>query len=312
MELAKLEPAKRRLSAMDIAFRLAPRINAAGRMDVASDVVELFTTRDAGRARSLAEKLDRLNSERRQAEDLVLAEIEARLREDASVAAASCIVLDGTGWHRGIVGILASRVVDRTGMPALVIAHEDGEAHGSGRSIPGFHLLDAIETCHELFTRFGGHAHAVGFSLPSERVTELRDRLSAHANAVLTPQMLRRKLRCDAYLELDQITPEFHRALRQMEPFGMGNEEPVFVASAVTLESAPTLIKERHIRLRVRSASGRVSFSALGWRWAERVESLGLTAGSSIDLAFRLRENEHPDFGGLELEIADLRLSAQP
>jgi single-stranded-DNA-specific exonuclease len=208
------------------------------------------------------------------------------------------------------VGILASRVVDRTGKPALVIAHEDGEAHGSGRSIAGFHLLDAIETCHELFTRFGGHAHAVGFSLPSDRVSELRKRLSVHAAAVLTPQLLSRKLRCDAYLELDQITPEFHRALRTLEPFGMGNEEPVFVASAVTLESAPMLIKERHIRLRLRSASGRVSFSALGWRWAERAAGLDLAAGCSLDLAFRLRENEHPDFGGLELEIAGLRRSA--
>jgi single-stranded-DNA-specific exonuclease len=318
MEVAQLDPAKRRLSAMQIAFRIAPRINAAGRMDVASDVVELFTTRDPVRARALAEKLDLLNSERRQTEDTALAEIDLQLRDDLSFANASCIVLDGRGWHRGVVGILASRVVDRTGRPALVISHgahgtgehEDGQAHGSGRSIHGFHLLDAIASCHDLFTRFGGHAHAVGFSLPSERVPELRSRLCAFASDLLTPELLARKLRCDVIIELDALTPQFHRALCQLEPFGMGNEEPLFVALGLTLEAPPMPIKERHLRLRVRSASGRVSFSALGWRMADRVRNLNLATGSTIDLAFRLRENEHPNFGGLELEIADLRLSA--
>jgi single-stranded-DNA-specific exonuclease len=317
MDVAQLDPARRRLSAMQIAFRIAPRINAAGRMDVASDVVELFTTRDPARARALAEKLDLLNSERRQTEATALAEIDLQLRDDLSFANASCIVLDGRGWHRGVVGILASRVVDRTGRPALVISHgaqgtgeEDGQAHGSGRSIHGFHLLDAIASCHDLFTRFGGHAHAVGFSLPSERVPELRSRLCAFASDLLTPELLTRKLRCDVVIELEALTPQFHRALRQLEPFGMGNEEPLFVALGLTLEAPPTPIKERHLRLRVRSASGRVSFSALGWRMADRVRNLNLTTGRTIDLAFRLRENEHPNFGGLELEIADLRLSA--
>ncbi len=307
MDVAQLDPGKRRLSAMQIAFRIAPRINAAGRMDVAADVVELFTTRDAGRARTLAEKLDRLNTERRQTEETALAQIELQLRDDHSFAQAPCIVLNGAGWHRGVIGILASRVVDRTGKPALVISTEDGQAHGSGRSIHGFHLLDAIASCRDLFTRFGGHAHAVGFSLPSERVPELRSRLCAHASAVLTSELLAKKLLCHARVELDALTPQFHRALRQLEPFGMGNEEPVFVAVGLTLEAPPAWVKERHVRLRVRSASGRVSFSALGWRLADRARALNLACGSAIDLAFRLRENEHPEFGGLELEIADLR-----
>jgi len=149
-------------------------------MDIASEVVELFTTRDPARARELALKLDQLNTDRRAAEAAVLTQIDAMLAA-GTIDQLGCLVIDGDGWHRGVLGILASRVVERTGRPALVLSHEDGEAHGSGRSIPGFHLLEALESCHDVFVRFGGHAHAVGFSLTSARVPELRERLQQHA-----------------------------------------------------------------------------------------------------------------------------------
>ena len=303
LTVAKLDPATRGLTATDIGFRLGPRINAAGRMDVASDVVELFTTRDAARAQELAAKLDRLNTERRDAEAAVLAQIDALLTA-GSLDATGCLVIDGQGWHRGVLGILASRVVERTGRPALVLSHEDGEAHGSGRSIRGFHLLDALESCHDVFLRFGGHAHAVGFSLESGRVAELRERLQQHSASRLTPQVLARKLDVSAELPLEQITPSLYQALRQLEPYGMGNEEPVFAAYGLRLDATPLLIKDQHIRLRLRQ--NQVAMSAIGWRWAERIRPLALEAGSRLDLAYRIRLNEHPDFGGLELEIVDL------
>ena len=306
LAVAQLDPAKRGLTASDIGFRIGPRINAAGRMDIASDVVELFTTRDTDRARELAVKLDQLNSERRAAEAAVLAQIDAMLAA-GTIDQLGCLVIDGEGWHRGVLGILASRVVERTGRPALVLSHEDGEAHGSGRSIRGFHLLEALESCHDIFVRFGGHAHAVGFSLTSARVPELRDRLQQHATIRLTPQILERKLDCSAELPLHQIDIEFYQALRLLEPYGMGNEEPVFIARNLILESAPQIMKDQHIRLHLRDDE--TVMKALGWRWAERVRTLTLDQGSRIDLAYRLRMNEHPDFGGLELEIVDLRLS---
>jgi len=303
-DVAQLDPTRRPLTAGDIGFRLGPRINAAGRMDVASEVVELFTTRDPGRARELAVKLDQLNTDRRAAEAAVLAQIEAMLAA-GTIDQLGCLVIDGDGWHRGVLGILASRVVERTGRPALVLSHEDGEAHGSGRSIPGFHLLEALESCHDVFVRFGGHAHAVGFSLTSARVPELRERLQQHAATRLTAQILERKLDCSAELPLRQIDLPFYQSLRLLEPYGMGNEEPVFIARDLVLDAAPQIMKEEHIRMRVRD--GETAMKALGWRWAERVRSLALDVGSRIDLAYRLRMNEHPDFGGLELEIVDLR-----
>jgi single-stranded-DNA-specific exonuclease len=303
LAVAQLDPAKRALTATDIGFRIGPRINAAGRMDIASEVVELFTTRDPERARELALKLDQLNTDRRAAEAAVLAQIDATLTA-GTIDRQGCLVIDGDGWHRGVLGILASRVVERTGRPALVLSHEDGEAHGSGRSIPGFHLLEALESCHDVFVRFGGHAHAVGFSLTSARVPELRDRLQQHSTVKLTPQILERKLDCSAELPLREIDLPLYHSLRLLEPYGMGNEEPVFIARNLTLETPPQTMKEEHIRMHVRD--DQTVMKALGWRWAERVRSLALDQGSRIDLAYRLRMNEHPDFGGLELEIVDL------
>jgi single-stranded-DNA-specific exonuclease len=305
LAVAQLDPAKRGLTATDIGFRIGPRINAAGRMDIASEVVELFTTRDPARARELAVKLDQLNTDRRAAEAAVLTQIDAMLAA-GTVDRLGCLVIDGDGWHRGVLGILASRVVERTGRPALVLSHEDGEAHGSGRSIPGFHLLEALESCHDVFVRFGGHAHAVGFSLTSARVPELRERLQQHSATRLTPQILERKLDCSAELPLHQIDTSFYQSLRLLEPYGMGNEEPVFIARNLILDTPPQIMKDEHIRMRLRD--DQTVMKVLGWRWAERVRSLALDAGSRIDLAYRLRMNEHPDFGGLELEIVDLRL----
>jgi single-stranded-DNA-specific exonuclease len=304
MQVAKLDPAQRALTATDLAFRLAPRINAAGRMDVASEVVELFTTRDAVRAGELAAKLDRLNSERQQAEASMLEEIERRLRDEPAFAATRCIVIEGEGWHRGIIGILASRVVDRARRPAIVIAIETGEAYGSGRSVPGFHLLQAIEGCKELFTRFGGHAHAVGFSLPASRLEELKSRLETWAS--LNVEDAAPILRCHAVLPLDQITEALYGWLRRLEPLGNGNEEPIFVAYNVRLAAPARAIKDRHVCLQLAQGARGASWSALGWDWAARVQAMGLEQGSVLHIAYKLRQNHHPEYGGLELEIADL------
>jgi single-stranded-DNA-specific exonuclease len=304
MQVAKLDPSQRPVTATDLSFRIAPRINAAGRMDVASDVVELFTTRDAARAGELAAKLDRLNGERQQAEASILEQIDRRLREDSAFESSRCIVIEGEGWHRGIIGILASRVVDRTQRPALVVALEGEDAYGSGRSVPGFHLLHAIEGCKELFTRFGGHAHAVGFCLPTVRLQELKCHLETWA--ALHVEEAAPSLRCHAVLPLDQITPALYGWIRRLEPLGIGNEEPIFVAYNVRLTAPVRPIKERHICLQLAQGTRGAGWSALGWDWATRVQALGLEQGSVIHLAYKLRENPHPEYGGLELEIADL------
>ena len=304
---AQLDPATKPVTAFDIAFRLAPRINAAGRMDVASEIIELFCTRDAARAVELAGKLERLNRDRRETEARALAAIEERLLTDVDLAAARLVVVDGDGWHRGIIGILASRVVERTAKPALVISIEDGIAHGSGRSVDGFQLLEAIETCADLFTRFGGHAFAVGFALPAESLPELKRRLADCAAERLGAREPERILTIHAELPLHQITAVLAGWLRKLEPLGHGNTEPIFVARNARLVSLPRFMKERHLRLELAQDDGTAATRAVGWDMAGRSAELGLTQGSRIDVAYRIRENLHPDFGGLEIEVAGMQ-----
>jgi len=281
-------------------------------------VVEMFLAKDAALARALAEKLHRLNDERRATEQKALLEIEARLEKMAAVEVglAAALVLDDDAWHRGVIGILASRVVDRTGRPALVLAHEDGTAYGSGRSVAGFHLLDALTAVHAendgaLLTKFGGHAHAVGFSLPSERVGILRERMGRYAAAWDRANATVPTLECDAELRLGEITPVFLQALEQLGPFGHGNEEPRFVSRGVRLAAALKVIKERHLRLTVEDAEDGAKFGGMAWarktNWAERAQEEGWQQGDRFDLAYKLHHNQHPDFGGWELEIVGIR-----
>jgi single-stranded-DNA-specific exonuclease len=277
---AALDPTAKPLTGFDVAFRLAPRINAAGRMDVASDVVELFTTRDRARAAELAAKLERLNHERRETEAVALA------------------------------------VVERTAKPAIVISVEEGVAYGSGRSVDGFHLLNAMESCADLFTRFGGHAFAVGFALPAAALPELKRRLRLYAEEHLAAREPERLLRIHAELPLNRITPVLAGWLRKLEPFGHGNPEPVFVARRARLLSPPRILKERHLRLELAQESVQPpplpgtsgALRAVGWDLAARSASLGLAQGTLIDLAYRIRENTHPEYGGLEAEIAGIEL----
>lgn len=309
---ASIDPATKALTGFDIAFRLAPRINAAGRMDIASEVIELFCTRDLGRANELTAKLEMLNRQRREIEATALAAIETRLVEDAELAGCRLMVVDGDGWHRGVIGILASRVVERTAKPAIVVSVEDGVAHGSGRSIDGFHLLKAIESCHDLFTRFGGHAFAVGFAMPATEIPELKRRLALHAEEHLGAREPEQVLHIHAELPLNRITPVVAGWLRRLEPLGQGNPEPIFVARQARIASAPRVMKDRHIRLELSQAPTATPRSAglvraVGWDWAARCMNLQLCEGSQIDVAYRLRENDHPDFGGVEIEIAGVR-----
>jgi single-stranded-DNA-specific exonuclease len=337
MELAAIDTSHP-ISASDVGFRLAPRLNAAGRMDIASDVVELFLSRDPIQSRNLAEKLHRLNDDRRATESSALRQIEQQI--EALLASPSgipaCLVLDdadttGDGFHRGIVGILASRVVERTGRPALVLTYEKSTggdagispvAHGSGRSVPDFHLLNALTAAHEqsgstLFTRFGGHAHAVGFALASAQVPLLRESLAQIASAQLGSAPPAEELLCDIELSLAEITSQFLTTLEQLAPFGLGNADPLFLTRGARLASPPRAINDRHLRLCFEDPLHTARFSGVAWArrtpWAERARDHAWAEGDLFHLAFHLRRNWHLDFGGWELEIVALhRLTGEP
>ena len=252
LEVAQIS-AKRPPNSTEVAFRIAPRINAAGRMDVARDVIELFSVKDADRARLLAGKLDRLNAERQEEERRILKLIEERVAGDPALCEAYCIVVDGDGWHRGVIGIAATRVVERYHRPAIVISRDGDEAYGSGRSIRPFHLLEAVEASSALFTRYGGHSHACGFSMPAANVAQLRAELDAFARTRLTASDFDPVLNVEAELEMEEITPALYRVLRLLEPYGTGNHEPAFTARGVKLIAPPKILKDKHIKLKLKA-----------------------------------------------------------
>ena len=302
-------PGERRLSAGDLGFRVGPRVNAAGRMDVACDVIEMLSTKDAQHAMELALKLDRLNAERQQEEARILKEICDYLDQTPAALAPLCLVLDGEGWHRGVIGIVATRIVERYRRPALVIARDAAseEAHGSGRSLTCFHLLNALESegCQPLFTRFGGHAHAVGFALPSAKITALRVAMADYAARQLKLTDLEPALEVDAEIGIEEINNGLAQQLELLEPCGVGNREPVLVVRGATLRQPARLLKEKHLKLRVGEPGNGRAFDAIGWRMAERINESSLTGGDPLDLAFTLEKSADPEFPGLQLVLRD-------
>jgi single-stranded-DNA-specific exonuclease len=291
----------REITTGDVGFRLAPRLNAAGRMEDARDVIELFTTSDAARARAIAERLDGLNRERQRVEEQILAAIEEEIERCPDEAQRYTLVFSGEGWHRGVIGIVAQRVVDRHHRAALVIGVEDGVGVGSGRSIRGFHLLEALTQAADLFDRFGGHAQAAGFAMAADRIPELAARFEQHARAVLAPRDLEPALRIDAEVVLGELNWEYYDELSQLEPFGFGNPTPVFAARGVRVLAPPRVLKEKHLKLRV--AQGATAIDALGWRMAERCTEI--RPGGNVDLAFTLDENSYQGERTLQLIIRD-------
>ncbi len=323
MQVASL-PLDRAPSASDVGFRLGPRINAAGRMDIADDVIELFLTRSVDRAQVLANKLNDLNEDRRATEREALDTIERHLLtllESEGTYPPECLILDHPDWHRGVLGILASRVVERTGRPALVLTHQGGEAHGSGRSITGFHLLDSLSAAHTypdnqqpaLLTRFGGHAHAVGLTLPSEGLPLLRQRMRHISRALLPGAALSPPLLYDAALTPSALTLDLVHWIERCAPFGNSNPEPVFLLMDAHLIGAPRLIKDRHICLSLSAAPGLPPVQALGWSratdWVALSNSLSLAPGTRVDLVCRIRARSGPWFTGIELDVLGLRLA---
>jgi single-stranded-DNA-specific exonuclease len=297
----------RPLSAGDIAFRVAPRLNAAGRMDVAERVIELFTEKDETRAAEMAMQLSELNGDRQFAEQKVLDEIYHQIDSTPEWKDAYSLVVVGENWHRGVIGICATRVVERYHRPALVFSCENGEAHGSGRSIEAFHLLNALESFPGIFTRYGGHSHAVGCALPVERLPELRSKLDAYARQMLVPEDFTPVLDYDRELALEDVDQKFWELLSQLEPFGAGNPRPAFVVRDVRLVLPPRIMKEKHLKLRVANVNGSAQRArdVVGWRMAERAQRESLLLGDVLDLAFTVDYNTHPDFSGVQLTLSD-------
>jgi single-stranded-DNA-specific exonuclease len=297
------------MTSYDIGFRIAPRINAAGRMDAARAVVELFEADTFEKAREFAEHLNRRNAERqtvqRQIFEFALQEYidNGGSRDQKHVA-----VIAGDGWHRGVIGLAASRITERLYRPSLVISIEDGIGHGSARSIANYHLLDGLDSCGHLFEKFGGHAAACGFTIKRENIEPLRQKLNEHAAEKLSEADLLPELKIDAIVSAGSLNLNLVEQIKTMEPFGAGNPKPVFVTRNLSLDHEPYVLKDKHLKMKLRDENGRL-LEALWWDGVEKSKEQTLRVNSGIELAYTPEANTWNGNTRLQLIVNDIKVS---
>jgi single-stranded-DNA-specific exonuclease len=287
LDLSGMEPGTA-LSSIDVGFRVSPRINAAGRMDNARDVIELFLTGDEQRARTIAQRLDDLNVERQRTGEAIVKAIIEECGAEGPGPERAGLVFYSPDWHRGVVGIVANRIVELFHRPVIVLGRDEntGYAQGSGRSIPGFHLLDALGEMSDVFLRFGGHRQAVGVTLEESRVEELRERFSNSAAAVLNEGDLAPERACDAELSLAELNDTSAGQVLQLSPFGIGNRAPLFLARGLEVRQPPELFGKEKEHVRVRLFEGDRMIFAKAWRFSSRLEEL--QPGMRVDAAISI------------------------
>ena len=290
-----------------ISFMLAPRVNAAGRMSTPDIATRLLLAQDetlAEEVRQLALQLDSENVRRQEEEAEILAAAKKIVQTDPDVGARSILVVAGEGWHRGVIGIVASKLVDAFHRPAIVLSVDGDVAHGSCRSISRFDMLGALERCAHLLVRFGGHKQAAGLTLDAGRIRELRLAVNAVADETLGPEDLMPRLRIDGGLTFRGITGGVAAGVASLAPFGAGNPRPVFSARGVEIVDGPRKLKERHLKMSLKQ-DGRI-FRAVAWRAAERHDYL-TEHKAALDVAFSLEQNQFNGETYLELTLADLK-----
>ncbi|HEX5832989.1 MAG TPA: single-stranded-DNA-specific exonuclease RecJ [Pyrinomonadaceae bacterium] len=292
------------MTAYDLGFRLGPRINAAGRMDAARAVVELFDTRDSGEARRLAEHLDARNEERKTVQQQI---IDLALAEAGDTTEAKVAVIQGAGWHRGVIGIAASKIAERLNRPCVVLSVDGEVAHGSARSIEAYHLLNGLTACADLFEKFGGHSHAAGLTIRPERIAEFRRRLNEHAASCLTAEDLEHSVTIDMELPAEQVTFQLARELQALEPFGAGNPRPVFATKGLRCLGEPQVLKDKHLKLRLAGPQNR----PLEGIWWNCIETAGQTpvVNGSIELAYALELSAWNDDYRMQLNVLDMQVT---
>ncbi len=293
------------LTAGRVGYVLAPRLNAVGRLGEAIRGVQLLSTSDEHEAMRLAREFEEMNRRRQELDQRTLVRALA-LAERLDLDATRGLVLAEAGWHPGVIGIVASRVVEEFCRPAVLIALGDAEGKGSGRSIAVFDLHAALTECRDLLVRYGGHRAAAGVTIASANVEAFAERFNAVASARLRPEDLVPELRVDLEIPLAAATPDFESLLRHLEPFGPGNPAPVFVARGVTLAGGPRTVGKQGGHLKLRLADGASELEAIGWGMGARAAALA--SGAPVDVAFRLERDEWNGESRLQAKLADIRV----
>lgn len=293
------------ITASTIAFALAPRLNAAGRLGTATTAVELLLTKDENRAREIALDLDNENKERQLTERRIFDEAIAMIAADPNFEKKKFIVLAQEDWHQGVIGIVASRLCDLYYKPCILISHSNGVGKGSGRSIQGLNLFDALTHCEKHLIDFGGHAVAAGLNINMSDLDNFIKEINKYADETLTPQDMIPSVNIDCPLSESAITLENAKRLTALEPFGMGNEKPIFaVADVQIVNCAPVGADKKHLRLRV--AKNNQLINCIGFGMGEYADMI--TRGNILNLAFQMDINNYQGTENVQLIIKDLKI----
>ncbi|RPI25302.1 MAG: single-stranded-DNA-specific exonuclease RecJ [Acidobacteria bacterium] len=288
---------------VDVGFKLAPRINAVTRMGGGREVIDLFSVRSPAEADAIVRTMNEMNSTRQKEEAGILSAIERKILEEPDLQNRYFLVFVGEGWHRGVIGIVASRIVERFHRPVLILSSDGRVCQGSGRSIPGFHLLDALDHCRDLLAQYGGHAQAAGCTLEADHFEALATRLNDYASRTLTPEDLCPRLQIECLLPIEQVTLPLIQEVELLAPFGTGNPLPVFASNQVAVAAGPWVLKEKHLKLQLKSNGTRLD--AIWWKNGKAAETV--KSGQPLDVAYTLSRETYQGRESVLLGVCDLR-----
>jgi single-stranded-DNA-specific exonuclease len=294
---------QKKLSINNVVFVIAPRVNAAGRMDDAKKAVQLFIEDDYNKALAFAEMLHSDNTDRKEADSSITAEALEIINEDVALQNKKTTVVFRDHWHKGVVGIVASRLIETYYRPTVVLTESSGIATGSARSVPGFNLYEAVHACREYLLGYGGHFAAAGLSLLPENVEAFANKFEETVAATIPDHLLIPEIIIDTEISFADLSQNFYSIICQMEPFGPENMRPVFVAKNVLDTGYSKIVKELHIRFVIKQ--DKFSFTGIGFNLADKFELLK----KPVDIVFTLDENEWNGNVSLQLKVIDLRSS---
>jgi single-stranded-DNA-specific exonuclease len=302
--LIRLTGLERKLDVSDVVFYIGPRINAAGRMDDAKQAVRLMIADESPHHADQAGELQNLNKDRQEADRDITAHALEILKANENNDLLKSTVVFNSGWHKGVIGIVASRLTEHFYRPTVVLTEHEGKVTGSARSVKGFDLYEALYACREQMIQFGGHKFAAGLTMLPEKVDDFRNHFERVVSATITPEQLIPEIEIDAEINFTDITPLFYKLINEFAPFGPDNMKPIFVAKGVKETGWSKLLKERHIKFSLKQNG--VTLSGIGFDMAHKME---LLKENEIDVVFQIDENEWQGNKSLQLMVKDIRMS---
>lgn len=294
------------ISTGQVVFILAPRINALGRLGDAGEAVRLLATRDEKVAGEIARKLDSENRRRKEIDEGTLQDALEQMAEVTDLDNDRAIILAGEGWHQGVIGIVASRLVERYHLPTVMISITDGEGKGSARSIPGFHLCEALKECEHLLIKYGGHKYAAGLSIKQEHVAEFRKKFIEVSNERLSDEDIIPKLNIDLEIELSDISDDFVHAIDSFAPFGPQNMRPVFLTRNCEVVGRPYTVGRNHLRMKIRKGSA--MYDVIGYGFGDVARQIS-SDGCLVDLVYVVEFNTYNGVTRIQVRLKDIKLT---